>query len=535
MAGYRETPRQKMIAMMYLVLTALLALNVSKEILQAFIVVNESIETTTENFSKKLGETYADFDKAYTMSPDKVKEFYDKAQEAKKLSDEIVQYIEDTKWEVIVATDNAIETIEMAKATPLQEIAARDKYSEPTNYFFGNSPDGEKGRSGELRNKIVAYKKAMLDFFKPEVRDLIQIGLETDGPFYDADKQRQTWMQHNFYYSILAADVTILNKLVNEVRNAEFDVIKHLYASVNAEDFKFDNIEAKVIPKSNYVLKGDNYEADVIVAAWDSKQKPSAQYRMGIDKVPEGGFEGATTLEGDSGVVKISIPANALGIQKYAGFIEVLNPSGIKVRHPFNQEYIVGEPSLTVAATKMNVFYIGVENPVKISVPGIPQDRLRPSISTGTLRPAAGGEYVVTVPRDARAAIISVSADFDGQLRGMGKADFRVKRVPDPIATVAGKSSGLVPKSQLSAAPGVIPKMPDDFEFELFFEIQSFTFVTFRSGDIIERQGRGNRFTQEMKDMIENSRRGTKIWIENIIATGPDGNRQLGTIALQVQ
>lgn len=139
------------------------------------------------------------------------------------------------------------------------------------------------------------------------------------------------------------------------------------------------------------------------------------------------------------------------------------------------------------------------------------------------------------VPRDASKATISVSADFDGQVRSMGSKEFRVKRVPDPVATVAGKNSGLIPKSQLAAAPGIIPKMPDDFEFELFFEIQSFTFVTVRSGDIFERNGRGNRFTDEMKSMINSAQRGTKIWIENIIATGPDGNRQLGTIALQVQ
>ncbi|HRZ75951.1 MAG TPA: hypothetical protein P5248_01205, partial [Bacteroidales bacterium] len=260
--------------MMYLVLTALLALNVSKEILQSFIVVNESIETTTGNFTRKLEDTYSEFQKAYTLNKDKVEPYFLSAQKAKQLADEMVEYIEQTKHEVIVATDNKIKTVEQAKATPLGEIAARDKYTEPTRFFFGRSPDGENGRSGELKNKIEEYKKSLLELVDPKYREVLNLGLETEGPYYDADGQRQTWMQHNFYYSILAADVTILNKLINEVRNAEFDVIKLLFASVNAEDFKFDEIRAKVLPASNYVLKGDSYEADIIVAAWDSKQNP---------------------------------------------------------------------------------------------------------------------------------------------------------------------------------------------------------------------------------------------------------------------
>lgn len=524
-----------MIGMMYLVLTALLALNVSKEILQAFIVVNESIETTTDNFTKKLDDNYTEFEKAYAASPDKVKEFYDKAQEAKRIAQQMVDYIELTKWEVIVSTDNNIETIEDAQNTPLQEIAARDKYTEPTRFFFERSPNGENARSGELRDKIVQFKTDMLELVDPRYRDVIELGLDVDGPFYDADGQPQTWMQHNFYYSILAADITILNKLINEVRNAEFDVTKHLFGAVNADDFKFDKVTAKVLASSNYVLKGDNYEADVIVAAWDSKQNPTLKYVLGADTIQDpSNMPNAIEVAGEGGIAKISIPASTLGIQKFAGVIMVQSPSGVEVPYHFESEYIVGEPSLTVSALKMNVFYIGVDNPVAISVPGIPAERLRPSITTGTMRPQAGN-YVVTVPRDARTTTINVSADFDGEMRSMGNAEFRVKRVPDPIATVAGKSSGLVPKAALTAAGGVIPQMPADFEFELFFEIQSFTFVTVRGGDVFERNTRGNRFSPEMKDLIDNARRGTKIWIENIIASGPDGNRQLGTIALQIQ
>ncbi len=534
MAGYKETPRQKMIGMMYLVLTALLALNVSKEILESFIVVNESIETTTQNFSAKLQDVYADFARAASDNPEKVREYQNKALVAQRLADEMTAYIDSIKWAVIIATDNKIETVEQAKSVPLGEIASRDKYTEPTRFFFGRSPDGTNATAGDLRRAIEKFKGDLLNLVDPKYRENIKIGLDTEGPFFNADGRKQTWEQHNFYYSILAADVTILNKLINEVRNAEFDVIKHLYAAIDAEDFKFDKVAAKVIPKSSYVLKGDNYEAEVLVAAYDSKSNPDVVFAMGTDTLTEANRGNAKPVEGAEGVVKISIPAGALGIQKYAGIINVQSPLGGTIPYHFKGEYIVGEPSLTVSAKKMNVFYIGVDNPVSISVPGIPSEKLKPSISAGRLT-SSGGEWIVRVDPGTSKATINVSADIDGGVRSMGSADFRVKRVPDPQATVAGRSSGLIAKSALTAAGGIIPKMPDDFEFELYFEIVSFSFVTVKSGDIFERTGRGNRFSPEMQSLIDGSQRGTKIWIENIVAKGPDGNRQLGTISLQIQ
>jgi hypothetical protein len=169
---------------------------------------------------------------------------------AQRLADEMTAYIDSIKWAVIIATDNKIETVEQAKSVPLGEIASRDKYTEPTRFFFGRSPDGTNATAGDLRRAIEKFKSDLLNLVDPRYRDNIKIGLDTEGPFFNADGRKQTWEQHNFYYSILAADVTILNKLINEVRNAEFDVIKHLYAAIDAEDFKFDKVAAKVIRKA---------------------------------------------------------------------------------------------------------------------------------------------------------------------------------------------------------------------------------------------------------------------------------------------
>ena len=534
MAGYKETPRQKMIAMMYLVLTALLALNVSKEIIDAFVVVNESSEATNVTFSNKIEGTYTKFKLQYQINPKKVETYYNNALEVQKLSGAISDYLDSVKYMVIVHTDAQVETLEQARNTLLINIKAKDRYTEPTRFFFGHSDDGSGGEGRVMKNKIDAYRSKLLEIAGLPA-DSDRLGLITDAEYSDADGQSQNWEQHNFYYTVLAADIAILSKLITEVKIAEFDVVSYLYSSVTAEDFKFDEITAKVIPKSNYIFEGEQYEAEIIVAAIDTKQAPSVYYMEGVDTVRN--INNARQVEGEDGIVKLTLPASSVGPQKYAGIIEVLDPSGIPKRYAFKDEYVVARPSLTVSATKMNVFYTGVENPVSISVPGISKGQILPSISVGTLTAdPAGTDYIVRIPGGTTGdATITVSADFDGTPKSMGSALFRVKRVPDPTAYIANKSGGNVPKNTLIAAGAIIPKMPDDFEFDLNFVITSFTFVSIRSGDIFERKGTGNILTQDMKNFLNQSKRGTKVWLEDIMARGPDGNRRLGTISLIIQ
>lgn len=519
MAGYKETPRQKMIAMMYLVLTALLALNVSVEIINAFVVVNKSIEGTNENLASKNMETYARFEQQNQMNEAKVGPYWQKAQEVRDIANEMVEYIETVKWEAISRAEKI--TIDQARTTPLGDIQAKDKYDETTNYFIGNSPTGEKGKAAELKNKIEKFKVDVLAGLEPDQRQNIRVGLDTEGPFYDASKKKQNWQMHNFYHTILAANVTFLNKLIADVRNVEGDVVSTLFNSISAEDFKFDALEAKVIPNSRLVFAGDSYEAEIMVAAIDTKQHPDVTVN-------------GRSVPVENGVAKYSVSAGATGLQTYKGEIKVVGPTGEVKSYPFEGEYFVMTPSLSVAPTKMNVFYANVDNPVTISASGIPESQVHASISAGTIRKEGKG-WVVKVPSGVTKATVSVSHNDGKATRNMGKAEFRVKRVPSPTAFIANTDGGPVPKSMLLASKAIIPKMPEDFDFDLNFEITSFTFVGVRGGDIVEDQANNNRLTSKMVSFIEGSKKGQRIWLENIMAKGPDGTRKLGTISLIVQ
>jgi gliding motility-associated protein GldM len=376
----------------------------------------------------------------------------------------------------------------------------------------------------------------MLSLVPEQFRENIKLGLDLEGPFFNADNEKQTWELHHFYHTILAASVTIMNKLKAEVQTAEFDITSELYSEIDISDFKFDKIEAKVIPTTNYVLQGDKYEAEVLVTAFDTKQTPEVFVLQGAEEINVSNKDRAQRVEGEGGVVKLSFPAGSVGPQRYAGVVEIVSPEGERIPYNFAGEYMVAPPSLTVAATKMNVFYIGVDNPVSISVPGIAEANISPSISVGTLtRDPSGKDWIVRVPQGQPKTTISVNALYQGDSRPMGSADFRIRRVPSPVAEVAGQVEGAIDKNTLLAAGAIIPVMRD-FEFELFFEVKSFRMTTIVGGDGISKRGNGNRLTDEMISLIQSARKGQKIFFENIQAEGPDKiPRSLNPITLEIK
>jgi gliding motility-associated protein GldM len=529
MAGYKETPRQKMIAMMYLVLTALLALNVSKQILDAFIVVNESMETTNSNFSKKLESTISNFKIQYDLNPNKVGPYWEKAKQAHILSQSLAAYIDSVKTTVIKITDR-IDTYQEARTINLKDVKAIDNFDRTTNYFIAGSHDGSAGEARKLKNRIEEYRKKMYELVDPKYRNEIRIGLDTKGPYYDMDKKKQPWEIYNFYHTILAADVTILNKIKAEVYNAEFDVTNYLLSSVTAKDFKYDKIDARVIPKSSYVFMGDEYQAEIVVAAYDTKAKPNVRYTLGIDSLTDAGYKSATPLEGSNGTVTLKLPGSAEGLRKFAGIIKIVSPLGDTMVYHFHDEFIVAKPGITISPSKMNVFYIGVDNPVDILVPGSPE-KIVPSISVGQIRPE-GKQWIVSgLPNGVREAIVSVNAVFSGKTKSMGSSSFRLKKIPIFNALVdRNPEGGVISRSDIPVGY-IAAEKPVAFDFDLTYRITSFVFVSDIDGSVTEMKVNGNRIPEDLLNKIKRAKKGNRLWIENIMAIGPGGEQQLKNIS----
>lgn len=550
MAGYKETPRQKMIAMMYLVLTALLALNVSKEIIDAFLVVNKSMESTNESVSAKIREKYAQFEHQYNLNTNKVGPYWERAENIKDESDKLIDYLEFLKYKLVEVSerkdsaqimdlyykDTTINGIRK-KVLDLPSVPTKDKYDATTFYLIR---ENENGEAYKLADRMQVFRDTILNVMNLPA-DSRKVGLITnmEGVTYtNADGKEMSWEMHNFYHTILAADITILNKIIAEVKTAEFNALNYLYASVSEKDFKFDNVAARVIPKSTYVFKGQKYEAEVLVAAYDSKTQLDSKYVLGVDAWKDSDLGRAKTVEGEKGTIKLEFNTSQEGLQKYAGIIEMRDPATDEiVKYPYSSSYYVAPPSLTVAPLKMNVFYIGVDNPVSISAAGLSKDQINPSINMGKLK-KDGTDWIVRIddkPQSGQMSIISATSQIDGETISLGTSEFRVKRVPSPTAQVAGMTDGAVDKNVLLAAGAIIPDM-GDFEFDLYFVVNSYVFATVMNGDWVQKNIKGNIFTDEVKNIIRNGKRKQKFFFEKIQAQGPDGTiRSLNPIALELK
>jgi gliding motility-associated protein GldM len=530
MAGYKETPRQKMIGMMYLVLTALLALNVSKQIMDAFLVVNESMETTNVNFSKKLDDVYSKFKKQYALNPNKVGPYWHNAEKAHQLSMSLENYVDSIKYVVIQRTEK-LETIDEAKKKALRDMKRKDNYDTPTRFFIGSSENGStSGEARILKEKIENYKKQMIELVDAKNRGNIKIGMDTQGPFKDADGKEQNWQMHNFYRTILAATVTILNKIKADIYNLEFDVVNNLYASVSEEDWKFDEIRAKVIPKSEYVFVGEHYQAEIIVAAYDSKQNPKVRYIFGSDTLTDANIGNATPLEGENGIVMLDLPASGEGLKKFAGVIQVISPSGITKDFHFHDDFIVAKRAISISPTQMLVFYRGVPNPVKITVPGGASD-IQPTITYGAIA-RSDTNWIVSVPPTGgpnnNRVILSVSAVYEGKRITLGSETFRLKSIPDPDVSIAGQADGPIAKNLIIANPVLMAIPPPGFDLNAKFTVLSYTFATTKpDGSYSEIQGTGRALNAEVLRAISTARKRQKIWIDNIKVQGPDGTRKI--------
>jgi len=308
----------------------------------------------------------------------------------------------------------------------------------------------------------------------------------------------------------------------SDIRNSESDVINYLYSKIDASSFKFNALKAQVIPKTNYVLQGDAYEAKVFISAIDTTAVP--EIIVNGNKLPIMPGENA-------GLYRVT--ANAEGTFIWKGVINYKTPSGIIVPYAFQQEYQVAKPSMTVSPTRMNILYAKLANPVSISVPGMSSRDIQASMTNGRIERTADG-WLAYPERVGEKAVISVSATVDKVVKQMGTIEFRVKKVPNPLATVAGKNEGLISKSELMAEQGVFAEIPE-FDFEMKFQVLSFVVSTSKGGFMVDQPATGAKFTQAQRDLFNALTRGNRLYIDNIVAKGEDGfTRNLSAISFKI-
>jgi gliding motility-associated protein GldM len=538
----KETPRQKMIGMMYLVLTALLALNVSKDVLNAFVIVDKGIVKMNENYAEKNKLMYAAFDQAAIEKPQKAKKWKEVAAEVKKRSDDLYSMLQGLKIKIVETAEKGNkEVIVNGELIPMK-INSKDNTEIPAQVMIVEK------NGAALKKAIESYKEYLLSQTDPKaegIRSSLESGLNTKDPVATEVGKTESWESEHFEQLPLVAVTTVITGLQSNVRNAESDMIRYLYSMIDKGTFKFTSLEGTVIQSSNYVFKGDDYKASVFLAAFDTSQNPTIYIGpYDSSKMEDGSYEyKLKDIRYDTIIVKNGKgqyvrKGTTVGYQKWGGLIKLKAPEGGQdILKPFKAEYQVAEAQLVVSPTKMNVFYTGVDNPVDISVPGVPSDKVFPSINNGSIKPVGKGSYIVNPVRIGKlGAQVTVMAEIDKKKRVIGVKDFNVKMVPDPVAKVNGiKNSGNIEKSLLLAQVGVVAEM-ENFDFDLSFKVIEFNVSVNVGGFSNDKPSKSNRFTPEQMALIKQVQKGQKVYIEAIKAVGPDGiPRQLGNISLLIR
>jgi gliding motility-associated protein GldM len=508
-----ETPRQKMIGMMYLVLTAMLALNVSANILDGFSLVDSSLHTTIESTESRNKFLYEDFNDAFDKNPSKVKEWLDKANQVKKNSDDLFNYIEGFKKNLVRMVDKD----EANDSAYVRQMKVKDNLDKAAEYAL------QKGNGKILKKKINEYR-------------IFLVGLSTNNPkklkiynsIFSTEKVKTKtiyvpWEVSVFEGMPISAVITVLTKYQSDIRASETETVQYLKSQTDALDFRVNKITAMVVPNSNFIIRGGKYSAQIVLSAIDSTKTP--EFYIGGSKVANGKYERI---------------CNTVGLSKYDGFIKLMGNDGTELKYPFKSEFIVEPPSATVSNIDMNVVYRGINNNFEISVPGQSVENITLEVSGGTSQKVAGGKYIIRATQDGTINV-AVFALIDGKKQQMGGGPFRVKDLPDPKAwfeysdgggvkrTIGNKTTKSILKSKsVSLIAGYGPN-------ELIkanFRITEFTIS--RNGNNFVRVI-GSQFNDAQLKIIDGLESKENIIIESIKAVGPDNkSRELPPMIIRI-
>lgn len=503
MAGGKQTPRQKMIGILYLVLLGLVALNVSDSILEAFKNLTDSLNTSTLNVQSGVDATYASFEATKLKDePARAKPIYDRAKKASSYTDELNNYVADLK--------KLFETEGGGYNEATGDINKRDNLDISPRLMINQT----RGRA--LKNKINDTRKKLLELLDAKERQGINLSLQAVDPPDRAGVNR-TWEQSNFGDGIpLTAAITALAKIQADTKNAESEIVKRILGKMDQAVVNLDQFSAVVVAPTSYLIQGQPYTAEVFLTASDSKSSPDISV-------------GGSRLSIKDGKGTYTVGTNREGIFSWSGTVRVKQTDGsIKTYTTPIQKYQVSRPSAVVSPDKMNVFYVGVPNPVSVSAPGIPKENLAVSMSGGSIS-GSNGKYTVNVSSPGTTARVNVSANINGKTQNVGSTDFRVKRIPDPIAKFAGKTGGSM-SSVVIKSQNALFAILENFDFDAKFKVTRFSLVIAKPrSDVVALQANGNSFSAQMQAAIGAITPGTRVIFDDIVAVGPDGTqRQLG-------
>ena len=476
MAGGKETPRQKMIGMMYLVLTALLALNVSKQIVAAFVTLNNKLENSTEIIDIKSKDAYGDIEKkkASLLAIDgditDLLFWQEKAMNVKDETTQIISFllsecnemIKEAEGEDWIAQKDEEGNIISLK--PLDLIENMDNYDVPTNMFVGGNPHTPNQRGMMLVEKIHQFRKVVTEamgnysikeknysFVAPLSLGELSVALKTANPqdtaqiaqmyktltipeklYAHGEETLMPWASVTFDHAPIVAAAAMFTSLKLDIKGSEAMAANYFLAKIDAPIFDFNKIEPMPIASTAYINQGDSLALRVMIAAYDTNDVAIIKYGVDSDTIPENWRETNGTL---------NLSGLNPGQHKVKGTIGVMERGDRKWR-PWEFDYTVGQPMGVVAQPDMRVLYWGYDNVVEATASGFASENI--SLSTNGCRVIKqGGKMIAKVERGTRTATIGVvGKNENGTTTSLGSFKFKCVPLPSPELTIDGAKNG---------------------------------------------------------------------------------------------
>ena len=465
-----KEPRQLMINLMYIVLTAILALNVSAEILNAFLAMDKSITDSNSvitlsndylmNAISKQAEAYQQFEP-----------FKEKGLALRIIVSNFNDYIGSLKKEIIEQS-GGLDDHQKPRGIKDKDITTRLMVNQ--------------GRGDQLEQEIRKVKNDILTLIEEEnSRKRLEKNIPLEIAPIPENSDKTSWAQFTFQQMPVAAVLPLLTKLQNDVKVAETTILNFLFDKTN-KDYKPDAFIPVVAANAGYVTLGKEYQAELFLSAYSST----------ADNV-------SIKVDGRSypvinGKAVFSSRPKSIGEKIHEMIISFRNPLSNEVESYRKQfSYEVGERSVTASADKMNVFYVGVDNPLSISAAGIPSRMVKVNASNATIKKESNGKYIVK-PAKTGTSIITVSG---GDLQPVN-LEYRVKRIPDPVILLGNKKGGTMSPAEFKAHQGPRPFL-DNFDFDAKCKISSFEMARVPRGKSVQvARNEGGRYTAKTKRII---------------------------------
>lgn len=522
-----KEPRQLMINLMYLVLTALLVLNVSAEVMNAFFDLDNSFKKSMLIANEDANNTHRTIKKALSSKKKLAPAINTGIERMNVKIDSLVDYISAIQNQLIDNTGNGNGVLD-------EEDYIKGKPKGTKNKDVSNRILVTNGEGENIKDQILNLKRDLVQIYHeviadPEIKkaktykdeDIEEIikSLEYNLPLYvESEEEIQTkakdgksltWSQYKFQHMPLAAVLPILSKLQNDAEISRSMIMSKLASLTGGNNIKLNNFFPVIVPEKGYVIDGEPFKARVTIGAYSNEFAKTSSIYVNGQEVKIGADGWGDYIE----------TASTMGPQKLNLQAKVLNPHSRERFEEFDEfEYEVGARSAAVSATKMNLFYIGVKNPVDVSVAGVNSNSVKVKCEGCSLS-KEGNQYVATATKPGRAKVIVSAKDFPTTAY-----EFRVKRIPDPLAKLGeglNKGGGKMGNGEFKLYKGLDAYLKD-FEFNAICSIVGYTFTRHKKNDDpVSVQNAGGTYNDKSRRLTDEARVGDNYYFDDIFAKCP--------------